>query len=213
MDFSPCKVEHDIWMRQYNGLWEYISVYVDDLLFVVYDPKASITLLKEKYKYKFKGTGNITYHLGCAFFRDDEDIVCMAPKKHIEKMNNGYTSIFIKKPSSKYKSPLEKGDYPELETAEILNEDAIKIYQSLIGALQWALPIGKIDIDTAIMSLSSHRSAPTIGHLERAKRVMGYLSKMKEKNYDLMYLYLTIQIYHINNMTGKNQCMGILKKH
>ena len=53
----------------------------------------------------------------------------MAPKKHIEKMNDGYTNIFNKKPSSKYKSPLKKGDHPELDTTELLNDDGIQIYQ------------------------------------------------------------------------------------
>ena len=80
---------------------------------VARNPKSIITLLEEKYNYKLKGTGSISYHLGCDFFRDDEDILCMAPRKYIEKMNDGYTNIFNKKPSSKYKSPLEKGDHPE----------------------------------------------------------------------------------------------------
>ena len=58
-------------MRQSNELWEYVAVYVDDLTFVVRDPKAIITLLEEKYNYKLKGKGSILYHLGCDFFRDD----------------------------------------------------------------------------------------------------------------------------------------------
>ena len=75
-------------MRQSNRIWEYIAVYVDDLAFVVRDPKAIITLLDEKYNYKLKDTGSILYHLGCDLFRDDEDIVCMDPKKYTEKIND-----------------------------------------------------------------------------------------------------------------------------
>ena len=70
-------------MIQSNGLWGYILVYVDNLHFVMRDSKAIITLLKEKYKYKLKGTCSISYHLGCDFFRDDEDVLCMTPKKYI----------------------------------------------------------------------------------------------------------------------------------
>ena len=103
------------------------------------DPRAIITLLEVKYSYKLKCTGSISYHLRCYFFRDDEDILCMAPKKYIEKINDGYTNIFNKKPSSKYKSPLEKGDHSELDTTELLDEDGIHIYQSLIGSLQWVV--------------------------------------------------------------------------
>ena len=71
MGFSPYKAEPDIWMRQSNGLWEYITVYVDALVFAVRDPKAIITLFEEKHNYKLRGTGSISYHLGCDFFRYD----------------------------------------------------------------------------------------------------------------------------------------------
>jgi hypothetical protein len=57
---------------------------------------------------------------------------------------------------------------------------AIQQYQSsLIGAMQWTVSIGRMDITTANMTLSGFRTAPRIGHLERAKRVYGFLYKMK----------------------------------
>ena len=40
MGFSPSKNEPDIWMREANGLWEYVAVYVDDLAFVMKDPES-----------------------------------------------------------------------------------------------------------------------------------------------------------------------------
>ena len=97
------------------------------------DPKVMINLLEVKYNYKLKGTCIISYHRGCKFFIDDEDTLFMAPKKYIEKMNEGYTNVFNKKPSSKYKSPLKKRDHPELDTTKLLDKDGIQIYQSLIG--------------------------------------------------------------------------------
>ena len=36
----------------------------------------------------------------------------------------------------------------------------------MIGAMQWAISIGRFDIATAVMSLSSFRVAPRIGHLD-----------------------------------------------
>jgi hypothetical protein len=53
-------------------------------------------------------------------------------------------------------------------------------FQSLIGAMQWAVSIGRLDSATAVMSLSSFRAMPRRGHLERAKQIYGYLQKMKE---------------------------------
>jgi hypothetical protein len=46
--------------------------------------------------------------------------------------------------------------------------------------MQWAVSIGRLDIATAVMSLSSFCAMPRRGHLERAKRIYGYLQKMKE---------------------------------
>lgn len=104
----------------------------------------------------------------------------MAPQKYIEKMIDGYMNMFGEKPRTRYSLPLEKGDHPELDKSELLDETIIQQYQSLIGSLQWALSIGRIDIATSVMILSGFRSIPRQGHLDRAKRVVGYLSKMKQ---------------------------------
>ena len=48
-----------------------------------------------------------------------------------------------------------------------------------IGFLQWSVSIGRIDITTDVMTLSSFCAVPCVGHLERAKRVVSYLAKMK----------------------------------
>ena len=68
MGFFPLKNKPDIWMREANGLWEYISVYVDDLTFVMKDPESLACILKEKYGYKLKGTRKLSFHLSCDFF-------------------------------------------------------------------------------------------------------------------------------------------------
>ena len=179
MGFFSCKAEPDIWMRKSGDLWEYVAVYVDDLAFVVRDPKSFVNTMTRKYNYKLKGTGSISFHLGCDFFRDDDGVLCMAPRKYTEKMVDGYKMMFGEKPKINMFSPLEKGDHPELDNTDQLNIDGVQRYQSLIGSLQWAVSIGRIDVTTAVMSLSSFRAVPRKGHLERAKRIVGYLSKMK----------------------------------
>ena len=74
-------------------------------------------------------------------------------------------------------SPLNRGDHPELDTSDFLDDDGVEIYQSLIGAMQWAISIGRFDIQTEIMTLSGFRAQPQIGHFERFKRVYSYLIK------------------------------------
>ncbi len=67
LGFTQCKAEPDTWMRPNGDVYEYIAVYVDDLALVMKNPKGFIALLEQKCKFKFKGTGPITHHLGMNF--------------------------------------------------------------------------------------------------------------------------------------------------
>ena len=49
----------------------------------------------------------------------------------------------------------------------------------MVGSIQWAVSIERLDVATTVMSLSGYRSIPKIRHMERAKRVIGYLSKIQ----------------------------------
>ena len=180
MGFTPCRAEPDIWMRPEptkGECYEYIAVYVDDLAMVLKDPQAFVDVLEKKYNFKLKGTGPIKYHLGMDFKRDDDGTLRFEPSKYIEKMMDSYKRLFGEYPSMKCYSPLEANDHPELDTSEFLDEEQTSIYQSLIGALQWIITIGRFDIQVAVMSLSSFRVAPRRGHLERIKRIYGYIRK------------------------------------
>ena len=71
-----------------------------------------------------------------------------------------------KVPSERITSPLDPKDKPELDTSELLKPEQIKIYQSLIGSLQWSVTLGRIDLMVSIMNLARFRPAPRKGHLE-----------------------------------------------
>ena len=77
------------------------------------------------------------------------------------------------------KSPLEKNDHPELDKSELCNEEQITKYMCMIGHLQWVITLGRNHILAQVMSMSRFRLAPKIGHLERMKRLYGYLVKIK----------------------------------
>ena len=142
------------------------------------DPKAIISALMDKpNNFKLKGTGPLKFHLGCDFFRDEDGTLCFGPCKYIERMSDQYKKLFGKAPSTKYSSPLEKNDHPELDDSPLLGVEDIAKYQSLIGALQWAISLGRFDIATAVMTMSSFRVAPREGHLEQLKRIRGCLHK------------------------------------
>ena len=178
--YVPCKAEPDIWMRPNGDVYEYVAIHVDDLAFAVIDPEAFAKVLQDKYNFKLKGTGDLSFHLGANFTRDEDGTLCMRPTKYItERMVKAYEKMFGEKPKQTVLSPLEHGDHPELDYSELLDENGINQYQSLIGSLQWVLALGRYDIGCAVMSLSSYRVAPRRGHLERLNRICGYLVKIQ----------------------------------
>ena len=180
MGFFPSKAEEDIWMRDQGDHYEYIAVYVDDLMIASKDPKGIIDALTSKpNNFKLKGTGPVTFHLGCDFFRDSQGTLCFGPRKYIERMYDQYKKLFGKAPPQKCSSPLEKNDHPELDDSPLLGQEDIAKYQSLIGALQWAISLGRFDVATAVMTMSSFRVAPRQGHMERLQRICGYLYKFR----------------------------------
>ena len=78
-----------------------------------------------------------------------------------------------------FSSPLEKGDYPELETSECLDSDSMQQCQSMIDAIPWAFSLGRLDVNTAVMTLASFRAEPRQGHLDRCKRAVSCSPKFK----------------------------------
>jgi hypothetical protein len=152
-------------------------MYVDDLAISSKDPKAITDTLMNKYKFKLKGTGEIEHHLGMSFHRNDRNELCISPQLYIEKMVDNYKQLFGESPSHCPQSPLESNNHPEIDSSEFLGREDIQKYQSLIGAMQWAISIGHFDIAVHVMTMSSFRASPHRGHLEQVKHMVGYLSK------------------------------------
>ena len=176
LKFKPSKADPDVWMRPEPGgtCYEYISVYVDDLAIAAKDPQAFCNELKKKYNLKLKGVGPLEYHLGCTYKKDPDGTLAADPRRYVNKILESYERMFKEKPR-KSRPPLEGGDHPELDTSELCDDHQTKQFQTLIGQLQWLISLGCFDIAVHVMSLSRFRAQPRKGHLDRAKRIVGYL--------------------------------------
>ena len=176
LKFKPSKADPDVWMRPEPGgtCYEYIAVYVDDLTIAAKDPQAFCNELKKKYNLKLKGVGPLEYHLGCTYKKDPDGTLAADPRRYVNKILESYERMFKEKPR-KSRPPLEGGDHPELDTSELCDEHQTKQFQTLIGQLQWLISLGRFDIAVHVMSLSRFRAQPRKGHLDRAKRIVGYL--------------------------------------
>ena len=176
LKFKPSKADPDVWMRPEPGgtCYEYIAVYVDDLAIAAKDPQAFCNELKKKYNLKLKGVGPLEYHLGCTYKKDPDGTPAADPRRYVNKILESYERMFKEKPR-KSRPPLEGGDHPELHTPELCDEHQTNQFQTLVRQLQWLISPGHFDIAVHVMSLSRFRAQPRKGHLDRAKRIVGYL--------------------------------------
>ena len=78
----------------------------------------------------------------------------------------------------KTKTPLVGGDHPESDTSDSCDQDQTKQYQTIVGRLIWlaGTGLGRFDIAVHVMTMSRFRQQPRIGHLERLKKIVGYVA-------------------------------------
>jgi hypothetical protein len=142
-------------------------------------PQVITDCINTKYNYKLKGVGPITHHLGGDFERDPDGTFKWGAKSYVNKMISNYEKMYGEVPRSQ-RTPIEYKYHPELDESSLLDADGVKQYQSMIGALQWLVSLGRFDIFCAVMTMSRFRVEPRQGHLSALKHTYGYLRNFKD---------------------------------
>ena len=151
--FKPTYADPDVWIRDAGDVYEYVGVYVDDLLVAMKEPEKFFEALQaEPHNYKLKGVEEPKYHLGADFFRDSDGTLCCGVQTYIKRLMECYVQMFGEEPKP-CKSPLEKNDHPEIDNSEPCTPDETAKYLSLIGALQWKISLVQMDIAMTVMTL------------------------------------------------------------
>jgi hypothetical protein len=70
----------------------------NDLLIAARNPKIIVQTLEEQHKFKLKGVGPLTYHLGCDYFCDQDGTLCFDTRKYIIKMMDQFKNMYGCKP-------------------------------------------------------------------------------------------------------------------
>ena len=176
MGFKPCKADPDVWMRDADTCYEYVCIYVDDLLVMMKQPQAFFDELISR-GYALKGvTDKPDVYLGGNFNRDHDGTLVWGAKKYIARSLQNIEQIYGFKPEVE-SVPMAEGTHPELETSEFLDATGISNYQSAIGMLLWTVTLGRFDIAFATMSLSRFRVQPRKTHEAMILKIFGYLRK------------------------------------
>ena len=178
LGFRPSTADYDMWIRNNETHYEYITVIVDDLLIASKDPKGITEELKDL-GYELKSVGTPEYYNGADIKYDtDNDCWTLSSETYIKTVCERIEKLLEVKLRNNG-SPLVVGDHPEQDETEELYGKDITMYQMLIGCAQWAVNLGRFDIQYATNTLARYSVMPKRGHFERALRVFGYLQHNK----------------------------------
>ena len=130
--FHQSKVDPDVWMCDLNNMWEFIVVYVDDIIAAMNDPQSFFNELQgPKVSFTMKGVRSPTYHLGADFFRDNDSTLCMGAQTYAKQLCATFESLYGELPKTVF-SPFDHEDHPELDDTRLCGPDDIAKFQSLI---------------------------------------------------------------------------------
>ena len=104
---------------------------------------------------------------------------CLGSQTYAKQLCFNFERLYGEAPKSVF-SPLEHDDHPELDDSPFCGPEDTSKFQSLIGVCQWMISLCRMDIAQAIMSLSHFHHCPCQEHVDRLKRVCGYIRKFPQ---------------------------------
>ena len=180
LGFKPTKVDSDLWMRRKGDHYEYLAIYVDDLLAWGKEP---LKIIEEVQKsFKLQGIGFPDYYLGAdvnpinePHLKKEGFALGLSAKTYIRNALNKLEPMFGGGPFHKAKSPMIESYHPESDTSPLLGPEDITRYRAMLGCANWTVTLGRFDIAYATSTLARYSMAPREGHLIAMKRLFGYL--------------------------------------
>ena len=177
LGFIPSKADPDLWMCDKGDHYEYMGVYVDDLIIASKSPQDIIR--EVEHFYILKGVGPPEFYLGADFgkikgpFNEKGETTTWSAKTYLKNVCDKIEKLIG--PLRCYAHPMDPEYRPELDESSLLNLDDVSKYRMLIGSGQWVISLGRFDVMYAVVNLSRYNAAPREGHFKAMMRVFGYL--------------------------------------
>ena len=183
MGFVPTRADQDLWYKRsehYDG-YDYIATHVDDLIIASKKPSDYMAQIEQEFLVR-NIEDSPSYYLGNDIKRI-KDKVHISSKKYVTEVFRRFQEKYgtLKKENN----PMSPKIHPELDDSELLDDAGVAQYQHIIGVCQWLVVAGRFDINFAVASLSRFSVAPREGHLELARKIMGYLKKYPKRGYTI----------------------------
>jgi hypothetical protein len=146
MGFKPSKADSDLWLKKKDGHYEYIAIYVDDILAFSKDP---MTLIQEvKKDYVLKGIGTPEYYLGGNVDEADAPMkaldidTSLSARTYITSSFDHMYGIFDGGPFAKCHTPMMEAYHPDIEVFSLLDDTGASKYRAMIGSANWIVTLG-----------------------------------------------------------------------
>jgi len=193
--FTNSLADADVWMRKARkpcgfAYWEYLLVYVDDILVISHQPQVVMDSLAQHVTFKPGSIEPPKSYLGANVFRitvhdGNQDspmkqVWCMSAweyvKRAIEEVERELAMEDAYLPK-RTETPLSSGYRPELDFSLELEGSKVNYYQGLIGVLRWIVELGRIDLIVPVSLLSRYMMSPREGHLQQCYHIFAYLKQ------------------------------------
>ena len=188
--FSSCVADPDVWLRpgkKANGddYYEYIVMYVDDILAISEKPEAVLKSLEgNTVKYKNGKIGPPEVYLGAKLSKKSingvscwtitsVDYIKAAVKTIKDAVGKKKGWVF----PTRIRTPMLSSFIPELDDSEELDPGDLQFFQEMIGMLRWATELGRVDILIEVSLLSQYQASARKGHMIEALRIFAFLEK------------------------------------
>jgi hypothetical protein len=203
MGLKSCIADPYVWMRPASKpdgeeYYEYILMYVNDILAISYSPMPMMEEIQRMVKFKNDAIEEPSNYLGAKLQRKEiNGVTCWTitsadyVKAAIENVEEGIHENKWKLPT-KVTTPMTNAYVPELDGSPELNANGTQYFQELIGMLRWATELGRVDIILEVSLLSQYQASPREGHLEQIMHIFAFLKKKPK-----LSIYLNLSLPNI----------------
>ena len=112
-------------------------------------------------RYELKGIGVPKYYTGADMSYDQEQRCWKMSNQTYVKTVTDQIEKLLNVQLKSYATPMEANDHPELDESELIPDDQIAQYKMLIGCAQWAITLGRYDIQYVTNILAKYGSMPS----------------------------------------------------
>ena len=191
LGYSSSLADPDVYLRPAvapNGFkyYEYVMTYVDDVLCISKNPKATIEGIKQRFALKGDRAGEPDEFLGAGLTKmvtaNGTGCWAQSSDKYLAEAVKSVDAYLAEKgnkqlPTKNCPTPFSSGYRPEMDVSPELGKEGLAYYQELIGMLRWGIEIGRLDILLEVSLMSAYLASPREGHLEEVLHIFAYIKQ------------------------------------